>query len=73
MPEAVGEAERLHPVEQAEVDHLGGPPLVGLHLLERQTPDSRRGRGVNVNFVLEGIDEEGSPLMWARIRSSIWE
>ena len=47
-PKLPGEAERAHPVEDAEIDHLRLPPHVGIHHLGEDAEDVGRGPAVDV-------------------------
>ena len=56
-PEALSETVGLHPVEQAEVDHLRRTPLVRRHRVRVDVVDSRRRRRVNIEVLFERVDE----------------
>ena len=72
--ELLGERAVAHAVDDAEVDRLGGPPLVGRHLLSRLVEDERRGARVHVLAAREGVDELGVvATRCASTRSSICE
>ena len=55
--ELLREAERAHPVDQAEVDRLDVAPLVGRHLGERHAEDLGGGRAVDVGAFVKRLDE----------------
>ena len=71
--DVLGKSEGGDAVDDAEVDGLCLAPHLGRDLVGRQAEDLRRGAGVDVLVLDEGLDEARSPLMWARMRSSICE
>jgi hypothetical protein len=68
------EAERRHAVDQAEIDRLGGAPLIGGHLSSSGTPKHLGGgRLVDVAILGERFSKLASPDRCAMMRSSICE
>ena len=72
--EVAAEGEGAHAVDQAEVDRLGGAPLLGRHELRRDAEDQRGGGPVDVVAAWKRrAASAGSSDRWASTRSSICE
>ena len=56
-PQLLREAEGAHPVDDAEVDHLGLPAHIGADHLGEDSEDVRGGPGVDVLARFEGLDQ----------------